>query len=414
MALEPARRTDVAAAIATMGTARAGGRRHRRGRAPPPAARSHVPLRPGRAEAGRGPSLHVQPLVDIMNHAEPAAEGELLAALQARDAHLADEVRSKMLAFEDLPRLAGPRPAAGAAGHRHRRSSRSPSRARRRTIANAVRVQHVRAQPRERSPTETAELGRVPKSQVEEARARDRPRAPRARRHGRPRAEARARRGRDGCAGGRLERAGGGVCRLGAPSPRSSSPSWRRRSTGEIAERARVQGHAVGYAAGRREAAAVLEQERAAQRSQADHLLATEIVRLRSAAAALEAAAAALAARTAAAPRRDGRGDARRRGRHRRARARPRAARPSRVRDRRRAPCPRGRRRDAGAHRAPAPRGRARGGRAGRRVTRASGSSPTPPSTAATPWPTCPTAGSTRASARRSSACGPRFAGEGA
>jgi flagellar assembly protein FliH len=71
--------------------------------------------------------------------------------------------------------------------------------------------------------------------------------------------------------------------------------------TGEIAERARVQGHAAGYAAGRREAAAVLERERAAQRSQADHLLATEIVRLRNAAAALEAAAATLTAQTVAA-----------------------------------------------------------------------------------------------------------------
>src|SRR5947209_20077775 len=102
--------------------------------------------------------------------------------------------------------------------------------------------------------------------------------------------------------------------------PRSTRPSRRNRrssmstssafaplvfpevataATGEIAERARIQGHAAGYAAGRREAAAVLEQERAAQRSQADHLLATEIVRLRSAAAALEAASAALSAHQA-------------------------------------------------------------------------------------------------------------------
>jgi len=71
--------------------------------------------------------------------------------------------------------------------------------------------------------------------------------------------------------------------------------------TGEIAERARVQGHAAGYAAGRREAAARLEEELAAQRAQADHLLAVEIVRLRSAAAALEAAAARIAGERAAA-----------------------------------------------------------------------------------------------------------------
>ena len=66
--------------------------------------------------------------------------------------------------------------------------------------------------------------------------------------------------------------------------------------TGEIAERARVHGHAAGYAAGRREAAVTLEQDRSALRAQADRLLAGEIVRLRSAAAALEAAAASLRA----------------------------------------------------------------------------------------------------------------------
>ncbi|MGN6742585.1 MAG: FliH/SctL family protein [Amnibacterium sp.] len=77
-------------------------------------------------------------------------------------------------------------------------------------------------------------------------------------------------------------------------------PELATPATGEIAERARVQGHAAGYAAGRREAAAVLERERAAQRTEADHLLAGEIVRLRSAAAALEAAAARLAAQQAA------------------------------------------------------------------------------------------------------------------
>jgi flagellar assembly protein FliH len=66
--------------------------------------------------------------------------------------------------------------------------------------------------------------------------------------------------------------------------------------TGEIAERARVQGHAAGYAAGRREAGAVLEQDRAALRAEADRVLAGEIARVRSAAAALDAAAASLLA----------------------------------------------------------------------------------------------------------------------
>jgi flagellar motor switch protein FliG len=40
-----------------------------------------------------------------MNHAEPAAEGDLLAGLRDRDSDLADQVRAKLLAFEDVPRL---------------------------------------------------------------------------------------------------------------------------------------------------------------------------------------------------------------------------------------------------------------------------------------------------------------------
>src|SRR3954447_7561428 len=66
--------------------------------------------------------------------------------------------------------------------------------------------------------------------------------------------------------------------------------------TGAIAERARVQGHTAGYAAGRREAAAQLEHDRAALRAEADRVLAAELGRIRSAAAALGAAHATLAA----------------------------------------------------------------------------------------------------------------------
>jgi len=168
MELEPDRRTDVAEAIATMGS-------------PAPEAAGIVAdafRRQLRTSASRyasaegadaaAPGLRVQPLVDIMNHTEPAAEGELMAALQARDAHLADEVRAKMLAFEDLPRLqdldlqqvlrgidiAQLALALKGAGD---------------DIAVAVRA-NMSERNRETLADEAAELGRVPRSRVDEAR----------------------------------------------------------------------------------------------------------------------------------------------------------------------------------------------------------------------------------------------------
>jgi len=168
MALEPARRTDVAAAIATMGTPvpEAGGivadalRRQLRA-----ATSRYAPVEPDSAD---GPSLHVQPLVDIMNHAEPAAEGELLAALQARDAHLADEVRARMLAFEDLPRLQDLDLQQVVRGIDIAQLALALKGAPE-EIANAVRS-NMSERNRETLAEEAAELGRVPKSQVEEAR----------------------------------------------------------------------------------------------------------------------------------------------------------------------------------------------------------------------------------------------------
>ncbi|WP_210479810.1 FliH/SctL family protein [Naasia sp. SYSU D00948] len=66
-----------------------------------------------------------------------------------------------------------------------------------------------------------------------------------------------------------------------------------------IEERARIQGHAAGYAAGRREAAATLESERAARQAEHDRVLTDGRARIQSAAAALSAGAAQLAAATA-------------------------------------------------------------------------------------------------------------------
>jgi len=167
MALEPARRTDVAAAIATMGSPapEAGGivadalRRQLRA----------TTSRYAPAEAAaEGPSLHVQPLVDIMNHAEPAAEGELLAALQARDAHLADEVRAKMLAFEDLPRLQDRDLQQVLRGIDMAQLALALKGAPT-EIVDAVKA-NMSERNRETLAEESAELGRVARSRVDEAR----------------------------------------------------------------------------------------------------------------------------------------------------------------------------------------------------------------------------------------------------
>ncbi len=160
------RRIDIAQCVATMGT-------------PVPEAGAVVAdvlkTRSRRAKAPAvvqdeedGPQLHVQPLVDIMNHANPAEEGELMEGLRGRDSSLADEVRAKMLAFEDLPRIedrdlqqilrgvdVGQLALAlkGAAEE----------------IADVIKA-NMSERNRQTLAEEAAELGRVPKSQVEEAR----------------------------------------------------------------------------------------------------------------------------------------------------------------------------------------------------------------------------------------------------
>ncbi|THG29673.1 FliH/SctL family protein [Naasia lichenicola] len=70
---------------------------------------------------------------------------------------------------------------------------------------------------------------------------------------------------------------------------------------GEIAERARVQGHAAGYAAGRREATARIAAESAALHGEHDRILAAEIASVRGAIAALQHAGEQLAAHSATA-----------------------------------------------------------------------------------------------------------------
>jgi flagellar motor switch protein FliG len=120
-------------------------------------------------EETEGPApLRVQPLVDIMNHAAPADEGALLEGLRDRDGHLADEVRAKLLSFEDIVRL----------------QDRDVQQVLRGielgTIALALKgaapelataiTSNMSERNREALAEEAAELGRVKKSQVEEAR----------------------------------------------------------------------------------------------------------------------------------------------------------------------------------------------------------------------------------------------------
>ena len=78
-------------------------------------------------------------------------------------------------------------------------------------------------------------------------------------------------------------------------------PELESRRSEELSERARVQGHAAGYAAGRREAVAALDRDRAALRAEAERALAAEARELRDAAEALRRAAGALSARASAA-----------------------------------------------------------------------------------------------------------------
>ena len=73
-------------------------------------------------------------------------------------------------------------------------------------------------------------------------------------------------------------------------------PVLRDEELGEIADRARVQGHAAGYAAGRREATAHMAAEAAALRAAHDRALADELGAVRRAIAALQTASAQLAA----------------------------------------------------------------------------------------------------------------------
>lgn len=170
MLQEADRRTDVAQCLATMGSPapEAGGvvaeALKRAARVPVGA----VVEAPAGGDEPPPSVLRVQPLVDIMNHAEPAAEGQLLAALRDRDSQLADEVRAKLLSFEDLPRLQD------RDLQQMLRGVDVPQLALALKGAPEAVAEAIRANMSERNRTalaeEAAELGRVPKKAVDEAR----------------------------------------------------------------------------------------------------------------------------------------------------------------------------------------------------------------------------------------------------
>ena len=170
MAQTPDRRVDIAQAVATMGSpapeagAVVADVLRRRAKI---AASQTVFVEEDEGEPGV-PQLRVQPLVDIMNHAEPADEGALLDGLRDRDAGLADEVRARLLSFEDVPRLQdrdlqqvlrGIDLATLALALKG-----APS-----EISTAI-TGNMSERNRESLAEEAAELGRVPKRQVDDAR----------------------------------------------------------------------------------------------------------------------------------------------------------------------------------------------------------------------------------------------------
>lgn len=97
--LDDRARTEVAHAIATMGSPSPDGVR---------VVAETLKQRAGAVVSSRTGSDAVggvQPLVDIINRADAATEKALLEALEQRDPQLAEEVRSRMLTFDDIVRL---------------------------------------------------------------------------------------------------------------------------------------------------------------------------------------------------------------------------------------------------------------------------------------------------------------------
>lgn len=170
MQLEPTRRIDVAQAIAMMGAPapEAGGIVASVLRRRVKASSQTVFIDDDGDDEPGAPQLRVQPLVDIMNHAAPADEGVLMEGLRDRDGHLHDEVRAKMLSFDDITRLQD-RDVQSMLRGIDLGTIALALKGADADIATAV-TSNMSERNRESLAEEAAELGRVKKSQVEDAR----------------------------------------------------------------------------------------------------------------------------------------------------------------------------------------------------------------------------------------------------
>ena len=166
---ETQRRLDIAQAIAMMGSPapEAGGivADVLRRRAKVPVSQT---FETDDEESAVAPVLRVQPLVDIMNHAEPADEGELLSGLRDRDSRLADEIRAKLLSFDDVPKLQDRDLQQVLRGVDISQLALALKGAAD-DVATAIKA-NMSERNRQTLAEETAELGRVTKKSVEEAR----------------------------------------------------------------------------------------------------------------------------------------------------------------------------------------------------------------------------------------------------
>lgn len=160
---DPAMRTEIARALATMGPAS------------PEAVRVVAEALKLRAIAVVTPREPVEavggiaPLVEILNRSEVSVEKELLAGLDARDPKLAEEVRSRMLTFADLVKFE-PRDVQRILRGIDPKTLAFALRGAAESVGESIRA-NVSERTRELLEAESSTMGRVRLSTVEEARA---------------------------------------------------------------------------------------------------------------------------------------------------------------------------------------------------------------------------------------------------
>lgn len=156
-------RTDIAQAIAVMGSAT------------PEAITISADILKARTGGGNGAREQaevvggVQPLVEIINRADPVMERALMDALEERDPELAEEIRSRMLTFADLVKLEARAVQLVLRGVEASRLALAMKGAKSEVI-EVIRA-NVSERNRDILESEIQALGTVRSSQVEEARA---------------------------------------------------------------------------------------------------------------------------------------------------------------------------------------------------------------------------------------------------